>query len=483
MLGIKLSHILASLLWLNIILAILVVVGERRNPKSTWMWIMTLVFLPGIGFLLYLWLGRDFRKQKLFSDKTAKDKLKATAIERLKQQLDSGSFVEEKETPQYIADLIRMHLLNSDSVLTKDNRFSPIFSGEENFKCLLEDIRNARRFIYFQTYIMRCDRIGNQLIDLLLQKKREGLDVKLLIDGMGGRGLRKKAIKRLREGGVETEIFFPFFIPYVSPRMNYRNHRKICVIDGEKGYIGGFNVGDEYIDGGKDFASWRDAALIIEGSAVRDLQLRFEMDFNFAAGGKRVEFQSIPNASFEGKGLCQVVTSGPDSYWPSIRDGYAKMIMAAKKRIFIETPYFIPDDSILESLKIASLSGVDVRIMLPFKGDHPFVFWASLSFAGELMRAGCKCYLYQKGFQHAKVMIMDDTVVSVGTANMDVRSFSLNFEANAFVYDKETTQKFAQRFLQDLQDSCTEVTPEVYQKRGKRAKIKESISRLFAPLL
>lgn len=483
------AQIFAALLWVNIALAVLVVIGERKNPRSTLIWLMTLVFLPGVGYILYLWLGRDLRKEKRFNEKAYRDKRYTHMIESLKDQLKSGQDIPALSGDGDVESIVRMHLFNSDAALRCDNVFQPIFTGEDYFARLFLEMERATRYIYFQTYIMRSDHIGTQLVDLLIAKARKGVTVKFLIDGMGGRAFRKRDIARMRRAGVHVEVFFPFFIPYISPRMNYRNHRKICVIDDAVGFVGGFNVGDEYIDGGKAFASWRDAAILIRGGAVADLKFRFALDFSFAvkkpatAMEKDVEWSIIGDPPVTGEGCCQVVTSGPDSYWPSIKDGFAKMIQTAKHRIFIETPYFIPDDAILESLKIAALSGVEVSIMLPSKGDHPFVLWASLSFVGELLQAGVRCFLYHPGFQHAKVVVMDEDVVSIGTANMDMRSFRLNFEANLFLYHEGIAKRYADRFLFDAMHHCTEITPAVYARRSLRVKAKESVSRLFSPLL
>lgn len=474
--------ILSNLLWINIILAIVVIILERRNPTTTWMWITILVLLPGFGFFIYLWLGRSFKKRKMFEMKGIRDKLKSRGfLEERQHQLKK---IEDNTlTPfEEINDMIEMHIRNGESILTSNNEIEPIFDGKEFFEILFTDILNAKSSIYIETYIMRSDNIGKRLCDALIKKSKEGIDVKLLVDGMGSRKLRTRDIKRMKEEGVEVETFFPFFLSFVSPRINYRNHRKIYIIDGKIGYLGGFNVGDEYYDGGKDWEYWRDSVVRIRGLSVDFLKYRFMLDFNFAAGKRQVNYLDEEN-EFEGNTPCQIVTSGPDSVWPSIKDGFLKMISTAKESIYIETPYFIPDDSVLESLRVAILSGVDVKIMIPFKGDHPFVFWASLSFAGEILEAGGEVYFYKRGFQHSKVIIMDGKVVSMGTANMDIRSFQLNFEANTFIYDEKIAKLFSDKFINDIKNNSDEITFEIYQKRGNWVKVKESISRLGSPIL
>lgn len=474
--------ILSNLLWINIILAIAVIVMERRNPTTTWMWITILVLLPGFGFFIYLWLGRSFKKRKKFEDKFAKDRLQSRGLIGGKQIMHRDMDKQQIFPFNEYADMIEMHFRNGDAVLTTDNEFLPLFNGEEFFDMLFKEIENAKSSIYIQTYIMRSDKMGKKLCKILTNKAREGVDVKLLIDGMGSRRLHSSDIKKMREAGVEVEIFFPFFLSFVSPRINYRNHRKIYILDGKIGYLGGFNVGDEYYDGGKKWESWRDSVIKIKGSAVYMLKYRFILDFNFAAGNRHVKYEDELN-EFHGSSACQIVTSGPDNEWPSIKDGFLKMISSAKESIYIETPYFIPDDSVLESLRVAILSGVNVKLLLPFKGDHPFVFWASLSFAGKILEAGGEVFFYKNGFQHSKVIIMDNKMVSMGTANMDVRSFQLNFEANAFIYDEEIAKKFSEKFLQDIRENSYSLTYQEYLRRSNWVKIKENVSRLGSPIL
>lgn len=479
------AKIFSNLLWINTVLAIVIIVMERRNTRSTWLWIMIMVLLPGAGFFLYLWLGRDFNKRKMFESKGIKD------LGTNKGHLDANedfllSYNAAMAERNYLGryeSLFQMLYLNSQSKLTFNNEIQTVFEGQELFDQLFEDIRNAKEYIYIQTYIMRADKIGQELIDLLIERAQDGLDVKLLADGMGARTFWKRHVKRARAGGVQVEFFFPFFISFISPRINYRNHRKNYVIDGKIGYVGGYNIGDEYITGGRKFDGWRDSAIRVTGDAVQKFQYRFELDFSFAAG-KEVQYKKpIRNPEASGKIPMQIVSAGPDSIWPSVKDGMLKMISLAEKTIYIETPYFIPDDSVLEGLRVASLSGVDIRVMLPYKGDHPFIYWANLSYVGDLLKAGVKFYFYEKGFQHSKVMIIDDEILTVGTSNMDERSFHLNFEINAFVYDKETALKFSNKFLTDIEENSSEITKEIYDKRSKFVKVKENFSRLLSPLL
>ena len=475
--------IFRNILWLNILFAILLVFFERRNPTSTWLWVMVLTFLPGIGFILYLFIGQDLSKKRLFKIKEEEDYCFKDLVINQEEQIINDEY--KYRDPNYIKyeDLIKMHLISSESFFTQDNNISIYFNGNEKFDALIEAIKNAKEYIHLQYYIFKSDGLGGKLIEALCEKAKEGIEVKLLIDGMGGRKLSRKHIHKLKACGGEVGIFFPPFVPLISLRINYRNHRKICIVDGKEAFIGGFNVGDEYIGLSKKFGFWRDTHLKIKGSAISSLQWRFFLDWRFATGKEITKCQTYLAAEDDlGNTGVQIVSSGPDSKWPSIKDGYLKMISNAREKIYIETPYFIPDDSIFEALKLAGLSGLDVRIMIPCKPDHPFVYWASMSYIGELLQAGVRFYTYERGFLHSKVVLMDDFVSSVGTANLDIRSFKLNFEVNAFLYDESINLNLTDKFIDDLQ-YCKEITLKEYRNRSNIVKIKESFSRLLSPIL
>lgn len=475
--------IFRNLIWINIGLAILLVFFERRNPTSTWLWLMVLTLLPGLGFILYLFLGQDLSKKRMFRLKEIED------ISFRERAIKQGHLI-EKHRYNYndfkykdYEGLIRMHLISADALFTQNNTVELYFDGREKFEALIESIEKAEDYIYLQYYIFKSDRLGKRVIDALCKKAKEGIEVKLLLDGMGGRKVSREDKRRLVESGGEIGVFFPPFVPFISLRINYRNHRKICIIDGKEGYIGGFNIGDEYVTRTRRFGYWRDTHLKISGCSLDSLRWRFSLDWRFATGQEieKKEIEVSKEKSKDGVGV-QIVSSGPDSKWPSIKDGYLKMISNAEEKIYIQTPYFIPDDSIFEALKLAGLSDLDVRVMIPSKPDHPFVYWASMSYIGELLRAGVKFYVYQKGFLHAKVLLMDDFVSSVGTANLDIRSFNLNFEVNAFIYDKDINMEITEKFIEDLKD-CGEITLTTYNNRSRIVKIKESVSRLLSPIL
>jgi cardiolipin synthase len=256
------------------------------------------------------------------------------------------------------------------------------------------------------------------------------------------------------------------------------------IIDGHIGYVGGFNVGDEYLGLDPKFGYWRDTHLRIQGPAVYAIQTRFILDWNQATHKRNISYlqEHFPKPVIKGDSSLQIVTSGPDSEWEQIKNGYIKMISTAKKTIRIQTPYFIPDASVLDALKIACLSGVDVNIMIPNKPDHPFVYWATMSYIGEMLSSGARVYIYENGFIHAKTIIVDHEISSVGTANIDVRSFKLNFEVNAFIYDTEIAQKLDEFFQNDIALS-RELSLEAYHQRPRLIRFKESISRLLSPIL
>ncbi len=475
---------ITAIITLNIFLAIVLIFLERRDASSTWAWLMVLFFIPILGFLIYLLLGRQLRKKHLFRwegrDKIGIDKL----IDYQLDAIEQGTFEFRLDDALDYKDLINMHLRNNHAVLTQDNAVQIFNDGEAKFNALIEDMEQAKDHIHVQYYIFRLDSLGQRIHDVLIRKAKQGVKVRLLFDDMGSRGVRKKHFKELVDLGGEVEAFFPSVMPLINPRLNYRNHRKIVVIDGRIGYIGGFNVGDEYLGLDRKFGYWRDTHLRIEGSSVHPLQTRFILDWNQASTNSDIEYSDryFPAIPLKGSVGIQIVSSGPDSEWEQIKNGYLKLMAMAKDYIYIQTPYFIPDASFMDTLRIACLSGIDVRIMIPNKPDHAFVYWATYSYVGQLLKAGAKVYIYDNGFLHTKMIVVDNEASTVGTANIDVRSFKLNFEVNAFIYDRETSRELAELFEQDMLLS-TELTMELYNERPRLIKMKESFSRLLSPIL
>jgi cardiolipin synthetase 2 (EC 2.7.8.-) len=387
------------ILAINVFFILTVVIFERRNPTATMTWVLAMVFIPVVGFVLYLFIGQDLRKKRLFYLKEEEEHRIYELLHAQDESLHNKQLQFHNPQIADYSDLIHLHLNSDRSLLTQDNIVQIFNDGEQLFGHLLSRLKQARRFIYVQTYILRDDQLGRKFRQVICDKAREGVEVNLLYDGMGCRNLSRKYFKPLREAGVNWAVFFKPFLPYINLRINYRNHRKICVIDGEEAYVGGFNIGDEYLGLVKKFGYWRDTHLWIKGGAVDSLQLRFLLDWRYASGRDYVFdkdwFQDGPGQGDTG---VQIVTSGPDSKWSSIKHGYLRLFTKAQKNIYIQTPYFVPDEAILEALKIASLSGVDVRLMIPSVKDHPFVHWASLSYAGELLDAGARVFYYQGGF-------------------------------------------------------------------------------------
>ncbi|WP_042351848.1 cardiolipin synthase [Bacillus massiliigorillae] len=471
-------------LGLNIFLAIFVIFRERRDISSTWGWLLVLFFIPLLGFVLYLTFGQNLRREKLFQwDDQKKIGLKEMITEQAIELKENTYSFRNISVKQHF-DLIYMHLTNNGALLSENNDVTIFTDGKEKFKNLIQDIREAERFIHMQYYIIKNDNLGKEVIAELTKKAKEGVKVRVLYDELGSRGLKKKAFAELREAGGEVEVFFPSKFHLINLRMNYRNHRKLVIIDGNVGYVGGFNVGDEYLGHNPKFGYWRDTHLRLTGSAVYAMQIRFILDWNQASHRHDIAYNPslFPPRKVDGDVGVQIVTSGPDSEWEQIKLGYIKLIMSAKKSILIQTPYFIPDASLLDALRTACLTGKDVKIMIPNKPDHMFVYWATLSNIGELLKTGAKVYIYENGFIHAKMIIIDEEVSSVGTANIDVRSFRLNFEVNAFIYNCKVSKQLAQAFTDDIK-FCHRLTLMEYSKRSYFIRFKESISRLLSPIL
>ena len=482
------KHLPSISLALNIIFGLIVVFYERRNPVVTWAWLMVITLIPFFGFFIYMLIGLDSRKYRVFALKSRKDEdiydsfLRADGNKFLQEQADVISRKNILNVPgsEYLNDMIYLNFFSGNGAYTDNNNVKLFFDGVSKLEEMLKDIRQAKRFIHLEYYIIRNDETGKRLIDALTEKAAQGVDVRLLADGMGCIFTPHRLFKPLIKAGG----YVAYFLPPHFIRINFRNHRKICVLDGAIGYIGGLNIGNEYLGLNKQFGFWRDTHLKLRGGAVKQLELRFLMDWNFCSSDY-IQFSDgfFPKIKYSGRGVStQIVSSGPDTAQHNILNAYIKMISEANSTVYIQSPYFVPDSSIFDALRIAALSGIDVRIMIPSKPDHPFVYWASLSYLGELVELGAKCYKYNKGFVHSKIIMIDSLLSSVGTANMDIRSFKLNFECNAFIYDRNVTMRLEEQFIRDIEDS-TRIEYEWYMKRGNLTKIRESLSRLLSPLL
>lgn len=475
-------YLLAFIMVFNIVLAFTVIFFERKHASSTWAWLMVLFFIPIAGFILYLIFGRKLSGHQIFTwDTKSKLGVKREVKSQLRAIENNEFTFKDKGLTDY-KDLYYLHLKNNDAIYSQDNKVDIYTDGKDKFRALMYDLENARDHIHLLYYIIRNDELGNQIADVLIKKVQEGVEVRFLYDDMGSRSLGSKYIKRLTDAGVLVDGFFPPKIPKINFKLNFRNHRKLAIIDGEIGYIGGFNIGDEYLGKDKNFGYWRDTHLRIYGDAVQNMQTRFILDWNQASRNDIVYEERYYIGASGGDVGIQIVSSGPDSNWEQIKYGYIKMILSAKKYIYIQTPYFIPDESLMDALRIAALSGVNVKLMIPNKPDHPFVYWATLSHVGDLLKAGAEAYMYQNGFLHAKTIVVDGKISSVGTANIDVRSFILNFEVNAFLYDKAIAKSLVEAFEHDITLS-TQMTEKLYNKRSLGIRFKESVSRLLSPIL
>jgi cardiolipin synthase len=480
---IDMSVLITGLFLVNIVIAMTIIFLERKNPSATLAWIMILFLVPVVGILFYFLFSQNIARQKIFRMTKYEEAIIHASLNEQINAIKNGDFVFNNAESKKWQDMIRLHQTYSNSFYTQDNKISVLTDGKHKFDSLIKDLKAAKQSINIMYFIVKNDGMGRLLIDTLVQKAREGIEVRFLIDAMGSRQISAKMLQPLRDAGGQYAFFFPPMFKYLNLKLNYRNHRKLVVIDGAVGYLGGFNVGNEYVGKKKKFGCWRDTHLRLMGSCVQDMNARFILDWRFASRENIVISQAYYDEPFQaGTTGIQIVSCGPDSSKEEIKQGYLKMISSAKKNIYIQTPYFVPDASILEALKNAVLSGVDVRIMIPCMPDHMFVYWATYSYVGILLNMGAKIYIYDDGFMHAKTICVDGEVASIGSANFDIRSFRLNFEANAFIYDAAEVYKLEAIFETDMMKSH-ELTKHLYRNRPIIIKFKESVSRLLSDLL
>lgn len=489
-----------ALIGLSLIYALMVVatvytvLHERRDPVRAVSWIAVVVAIPIFGLITFVFFGQNYRKQKIFNRKELKD-LKVFE-EISKRQIRSLDGIKAEDIASN-RDIITLLLNNSKSLLTQDNEVLILNDGAATFRTMIADLQTAERVIHMEYYIFENDTLGSQIAEILMERAAAGVEVRFIYDDVGSWHLSRRFIARLRAAGVQVHCFMPVVFPWLTSKVNYRNHRKIVVIDGLIGYTGGLNVADRYIHGTKH-GVWRDTHLRIIGSAVQMLQVTFMTDWYFAAGERLTDYsrylpQSRPPAALhrsdistliDNRDKCalQIVVSGPDSDYEAIMQAYFAAIAKASHHIYISTPYFLPNQVILTAIKVAAMRGIDVKILLPLRSDSKIVHWASRSYFTELLQAGIKIYLYTKGFNHSKLIMVDSHFSSVGTANMDMRSFEDNFEISAMIYDREKTEELELQFLKDIV-SARRLTLYRWQKRKHQDNFKESVARLFSPLL
>ncbi|UPM52816.1 cardiolipin synthase [Gottfriedia acidiceleris] len=457
----------------------------NRNPQSTISWLLILSLAPTFGVILYVLFGRLKKRRKKLINHSM---FKTPQILSVKNDIKCNSLSKKSQKLSTIIEKFTGVSINRNSSA------SLLINGDEMFSKLKEALLDAKNYIYIQYYIFRADTIGSELLDILRMKVNEGVVVRLLVDGLGSKSLKKKLLKNLSSAGVKVSIFDPITTWSIGT-INYRNHRKIVVVDGIKGFTGGLNVGDEYL-GRSKIGFWRDTHLYIEGSAVEELQNLFLQDWHYSTSDNSSEKIQVNRLSSHEKsigqyhqdeknkvsGAIQIFGSGPDTKEPTMRNAFHTLLSIAENNIWIATPYFVPDQEIFTILKLKVMSGLDVRIIYPGKSDSILSDSASKSYFSPLLESGVKIYTYKNNFLHSKVMLIDNEIASVGTANLDVRSLHLNYELTSFLYESHAVDQVKQSFLNDFSIS-TQLDSKEFIERSLFKKLIESLSRLLSPLL
>lgn len=457
-----------------------VILLENRPPGKTITWLFILALLPLLGTVFYVVFGRK-TQGPLFYGKHIPDKplekivrQQQTGIKPINMPATSSAGLDSK--------LASLFLNSGLAPLTLHNRVEILLNGREKFKALFNALEEATHHIHLSYYIFKDDEIGEDVIKILSRKVAEGVEVRAIFDGMGSLSISEKFIKKMRKAGIQAEWFFPIRFPYLTPRLNLRYHRKLVVVDGRIGFMGGLNIGDEYLSRDYKLGFWRDTHLKLEGEAVHTLQSVFLNDWYFVT---HQEFKGpcyFPETTVSQNLPIQILASGPDSKWPSILQSFFSTITMAKQSVYIETPYFIPDESLIMALKTAALSGLDVRLIIQGIPEHKLTYLAMNSYIEELLKAGVKIYKYMKGTLHAKILIIDNHLACAGSANTDLRSFFLDFEISAFMFDQVLNEHLRNNFEADLKES-TQVNLKEFQGRSVMVRFKESCARLFSSLL
>ena len=458
------------LLSVYILLVAVLIFLEGKNPDRTVLWLLVLAFFPIGGILLYMLLGPDLKRlknRKLF--KPVKSYPGITAY---------------RPIPKAVKKTSVLACRNSSSDVLEHGEAEILIDGEETFSAIKRELSAALRYIHIEYFIFKDDKIGCEIADILCERAGQGVKVRMAVDGVGTRRLGRQMLGRFKSAGVELKIFMPVSFPIFRSGINFRNHRKIVVVDGRVAFTGGLNVGDEYMGEGP-LGYWRDTHALFKGDAVKALNAVFLKDWEICAGEKLSpdsdEFAHVPGEGDSPLPFLpvQIVESGSASPWHAIQQMYFSMIVEARERIWITTPYLVPDEAIFCALQTAALSGVDVRILMPAKKDHFLVYWAGRYNIEELLRSGVRIWRYSKGFVHAKTMVMDEAIASVGTTNLDNRSLEINFEVQAFIYDRQISEKLAAQFLEDIRDE-DECLLREWEKRPLTVRMLESLGRLWS---
>ena len=458
-----------------VVLMIIHVLMDNRQPAKTMAWALVIYFVPFVGMIFYLFFGVNTRRERLVSQRSMNQLTKRSMLEFVEQQ---GLRVAQRHKP-----MVDLFINQNLAMPFKDNSFDIYTDGYAFFPDLLAAIGKAKSHIHFDFYIFDDDALGMLIADALIDRAHEGVEVRVIYDDVGCWNVSHKFFERMREEGIEVCAFLPVRFPSFTSKVNYRNHRKIIVIDGKVGFVGGMNIALRYVKG-KDGKPWRDTMVKVEGSAVYGLQRAFLVDWYFVDRTliSDRKYYPQPLVSAPNNRIAQTVTSSPISSNPEIMQGYVRLILAARRYIYIESPYFLPNEPVLFALKTAALGGLDIRIIVPWKTDAGLAEWGGRSYLREMVEAGVSVYLYTGGFLHSKMLICDDSLVSCGSTNFDFRSFENNFESNTFIYDEDTTLRFKAIFLDDQTQTVEFKNVERRMKPKFPTRLWESIARMLSPL-
>ena len=471
--------------WIFIVLYVAVIVGimltvlmDNRQPAKTIAWVLVLLFVPVVGIVLYIFFGQNTRKMKLISGRSLDQLSKRSMLE----------FVEQRNLrmPEYFSSLVRLFTNQSLSLPFKDNAVEFYTDGYQFFPALLQAIKGATNHIHLDTYIIADDPLGRLVSDALIAKAREGVEVRLIYDDVGCWRVPERFFDRMRQAGVKVRSFMPVRFPAFTSKVNYRNHRKVCVIDGTQGFIGGMNIALRYVKGlHSGTLPWRDTHMRLRGSVVYALQRAFLVDWYFVDRTLINDHRYYPPMPWHisNDSLAQVVTSSPIAQWPDIMQGYVRILLEAKRYVYMETPYFLPTEPVMFAMRTAALAGVDVRLLIPRRSDAWLIQLASMSYVTETLEAGVKVRLYEKGFNHSKLLVADDQISTCGSTNIDFRSFENNFEANVFFYDRQTALRIKDIYMRDEDCSINFSEARELHHRPYMHRFVVSLLRLLSPLL
>ncbi|WP_299094881.1 cardiolipin synthase [Winogradskyella sp.] len=477
------EHIWQILIGLNYVLAtsaVVTVLFKKINPTKTLSYIIVLLVFPFVGLIVYYLFGQEYRKSKIFNRKHV---LNQSVVKQIQQELelDTKTIESVDELLDEKSKLIRLLYNSEKSKLTVKNEVKLIKNGDKKMQLLLQDLNNAKHHIHIEYFIIKDDTIGTKFLDVLCHKAKEGIKVKIVIDDVGS-DISSKMKRKLKDSGVELRKFMPVLFSKFTGKMNYRDHRKIAIIDGKIGYVGGINISDNYVNS-NNTRYWRDTHIRIVGEAVRQLQILFFTTWDFTKEENvKISKDYFPENDCKDDVALQIAASGPDTDWSNIMESIFVAITNAEKYIHITTPYFIPNDEIVTALQVAARSNIEVKLIVPKKSDSWIAEYATNSYLEKLLEAGVEVYQYTKGFVHAKTMVIDGVFSTVGTANMDYRSFNINFEVNALIYDKPFAKELNQIFSSDLEHT-SQLKLDAWKKRAKSTKLIEALARLAAPLL